>query len=169
MESQSVSSLTQDLELAAMASVTQSLAPLDLSAQARVLNWAYARFSIPQPSSAAGDTELAASQKPAHTAYEHFGELFRAFSPKSESEKALVAAYWLQVVQGKPTFTGGQVNAVLKELGHQVAHISMALQRYLDEHPSLIVQIRKNGSARQSHKTLKLSGEGIAMVESRLQ
>ena len=48
-------------------------------------------------------------------------ELFDNTKPQTNGEKALVAGYWIQVVQGVEELTAHAINSELKHLGHGVS------------------------------------------------
>lgn len=96
----------------------------------------------------------------------HFAELYDACGPKSDTERALVGAYWMQVVQNGSQFTGFDVNKELRNLGHELSNVSRSLSSCMNKKPALILQLRKNGKAKQARKTYKLSHEGVKAVQA---
>ena len=58
--------------------------------------------------------------------YESLAELFHAAGPKTEKDKALVAAYWVQVCENQATFQSQSLNDQLKDLGHGIGNITEA-------------------------------------------
>jgi hypothetical protein len=173
-----------DPEVEAMSTVVGVLAGLDDAARSRVVRWAAARYDVTlaaQPKldhvmdgggaptqangfkSANGDEAIEEDVAP--SLFEHFAELYDEAQPTTTAEKLLVAAYWHQKVQGKPSFQALDLNRDLKNLGHQVDHISQALAASVSKKPALILQLRKSGSSQQARKTYKLSGEGTKTVE----
>ena len=100
------------------------------------------------------------------TAGEHqtFAELFDSANPTTERDKALVAAYWMQLNEGAPAFPAQSVNALLKDLGHGIGNITEALTALKNDRPALILQLKKSGTSRQARKTYKLTLEGAKRV-----
>lgn len=163
-----------DPELDAMSAVSSALTPLDPDAQGRVLQWAAARFGVTLSGATRGvrkDAQNAAEgedEAPADSQYSHFAELFAAAGPTTDAEKALVAAYWVQVVEGKDGWFSHGLNAELKNLGHAIDNITKALTSNIDQKPQRIIQLKKSGASRQAKKTYKVTGEGIKYVKSML-
>src|SRR5688572_11371365 len=55
----------------------------------------------------------------------HYG----AAEPTTDSDRALVAGYWYQFVEGQEDFGSQTINSDLKHLGHGVSNITKALER----------------------------------------
>jgi hypothetical protein len=175
-----------DPELEAMRAIASALDTLDEQATQRTLAWAYARFAGGLPTSvspqgrgeqlAQTDEAPEAQQTASRTAgtplpdqgaegsWDHFAELYDAAGPATDGERLLVAAYWVQVVEGRDNFTSIALNNVLKDLGHAVGHISERMAPLVKQKPALILQLKKSGSTRQAQKTFKLSRAGSDRV-----
>jgi hypothetical protein len=174
----------QDPEIQAMSAVASALADLEDDVRGRVLRWAADRYGTtpitPQPDPAsngaaqdastvggideagsASDGEIAAEAPE----FEHFAELFAAAQPKTNDDKALVAAYWAQVVKGQDQRQSRTLNSELKNLGHPIANITDALSGNMRKKPQRIIQLRKSGSSRQANKTYKVTHEGLIYVQ----
>lgn len=155
-------------ELDAMKKIADALEPLDDAARARALHWALSRFrgtqslaTIEPPT--ARPIELTTDSATAGE-YSSFAELFDAASPTTEKDKALIAAYWIQICEGVPAFPSQTLNALLKDLGHGVGNITEALTALKSERPALVLQLKKGGTSRQARKTYKLTFEGAKRV-----
>lgn len=172
-----------DPEIEAMSSVANALVNLDEGAQGRVLRWAAERFDVTLSEHdghsgraggrrAAGDeSDEDATQEDAAAGaptFEHFAELFAEAQPKSDADKALVAAYWVQVIQGKDQWGSRLLNTELKHLGHSLSNVTKALTANIKKKPQLVIQLKKSGSSRQSTKTYKVTNEGIVYVQGML-
>ena len=172
-----------DPEIDAMSAVASALADLEEDAQGRVLRWAAERYGLTMPiglrraagtrGEVAEDYEGAADvteQEITEEAptYEHFAELFAAAAPKTNEDKALVAAYWVQVHQGHAAWASRLLNAELKHLGHSVSNITDALSSNIRKKPQRVIQLRKSGSAKQATKTYKVTNEGLVYVQGML-
>lgn len=101
---------------------------------------------------------------PSSAGYGTFAELFDAAGPTMEKDKALVAAYWMQVCENAPSFPAQPLNDLLKDLGHRIGNITEALTALKNERPALILQLKKSGSSRQARKIYKLTQEGARRV-----
>jgi hypothetical protein len=166
-----------DGEFAAMHTLYEALDPLDDEARARVVGYIVARLDIvlDQRNVAftggvtATSKELeAALQKEQATApkFGSFAELADAARPQTLADRALVAGYWLQVCQAADSFDGYSANKALKDLGHGIANITMAIDALRSQSPALALQLKKSGTSRQARKTYKLTVAGIKAVES---
>jgi hypothetical protein len=166
-----------DNEIAAMQTCTNAIESLEDDApRRRVLSYLNARFGVSVP---VHPTHPQARQAPASAAvvlgtptpgptgpWQNFGDLFYAFRPTSNSEKALVAGYWLQMVEGKPAFKSNQANQLLKDLGEQIPHnIQRDYDRMIEMTPSLVVLQAGSGAGRRLYK---LTLPGIQSIQSRV-
>jgi hypothetical protein len=171
-----------DPEIDAMSAVATALSGLEEEAQGRVLRWAAERYGVTMPSGgrppAGGargsvdvdDTDDVTDEEIAEEApvYEHFAELFAKAQPKTEPDKALVAAYWLQAIQGQGTWQSAALQKELKNLGHAIGNITDALSSNMKKKPQRIIQLQKAGSAKQARKTYKVTHEGLVYVQGML-
>ncbi|MGO9398781.1 MAG: hypothetical protein ACLP19_13235 [Xanthobacteraceae bacterium] len=156
-------------ELEAMKKIAAALEPLDAAARARALQWAVSRFHGSGAPMAIGSLALANERggEPAISGpFGSFAELFDAASPSTEKDKALVAAYWMQVCQGATSFPAQSLNDLLKDLGHRVGNITEALNQLKSDRPALVLQLKKSGTSKQARKTYKLTMEGARRVSA---
>lgn len=149
-----------DPELAAMAAVADTLGPLEEDSRRRVLRWATERFGVRSVIAKPGDTPAA---------FEDFPTLFSQADPRTEADKALVAAYWLQVVEGHERFEGQQCNEQLKNLGHGIKNITSAMEKLMARKPELIMQVRKGGPSKHTRRQYQLTVEGSEAVARMLE
>jgi len=166
-----------DAEFSAMQAVYAALAPLDEPAQSRVLNYISARLGIAieaplfggkaqGPGEQENDDEVSETQVPGAKQYGSFAELYDAAQPTTDSDKALVAGYWLQICQGAESFDGFSANRELKHLGHRLGNITVAVDRLKTQKPALALQLKKSGKTRQARKTYKITTVGSKSVEA---
>lgn len=181
-------------EIEAMGVIETALEGLDDDARARVLNWAGDRYSVVPAapklrreairstrsfdsevdelhSEEDGDLEDAAKEdggrgaEPApQVGFAHFAELFDHCSPDTDKQKFLVAAFWLQINLGKPSFNNTQINALLREQGHPIKRVNDVAEKLRQDRPVPLNQIAK-GKTMQAKKVLKLSVIGVRLVE----
>lgn len=169
-----------DPEIGAMSVISSALDDLEADTQARILEWAAKRYDVPllgsnqqrKETNAGGSTGSESNAGSSGTAaYGDFVDLFDASGAKTEAQRALVAGYWFQEIQGIPSFQAQQVNNALKDLGQGVSNITEALGALESRKPAEVRQMGKSGRTRQARKTYKLTAAGInavkAMVESR--
>jgi len=165
-----------DPEVDAMAAVAGALANLESDAQHRVLRWAADRYGVTlsNVSGAVGarglrpvevdeitDEEITAEDP----TFEHFADLFNACQPKTGEDKALVAAYWFQSVQGQSTWQSARLQTELKNMGHALPNITESLSGAIKRKPARVLQVAKAGSSKQARKTYKLTHEGLVYVQ----
>src|SRR6266581_1516709 len=100
----------KDPEITAMGTIAEALADLDTDAQTRVLHWAARRFNVSLPSAerplTGGRRGLRNGAEGLDTdgnedaVFQDFVDLFDGAGPRTEAERALVGAYWFQIVGG---------------------------------------------------------------------
>jgi hypothetical protein len=173
-----------DPEIDAMSAVATALAGIDEDARGRVLRWAAERYgvsvnlsagrrhgggSVDDDGAAAGEEvtdEEIAEEAPV---YEHFAELFAKAQPKTDPDRALVAGYWFQVIQGQNSWQSAVLQKELKNLGHAIGNITDALSSNMRKKPQRIIQLQKAGNAKQARKTYKVTHEGLNYVQGMLR
>lgn len=157
-----------DPEITAMTGVTAALTPLDDDARRRVLRWAAERFEVTVPKfrSTGDDAEEEVSGMAATSDYASFAELFENSTPRTTTDKALIAAYWFQVIQGSTGFQSQQLNNELKNLGHGLSNVTDSLGSAERAKPTLVMQVNKSGKSKQARKTYKLTLAGINYVKA---
>ena len=166
-----------DQEFSAMQAVYTALEPLAPDARQRVMIYINSRLEIGAlkpvaASAAAADPEEAAQvaainvQQSGAQKYASFAELFDASQPSSQSDKALVAGYWMQVCQGNESFDSQSANTALKHLGHGLSNVTQAIDGLKSQKPALMLQLKKSGTTQQARKTYKVTVAGIKAVEA---
>lgn len=173
-----------DPEIEAMGQVVAALDRLDGDGEARVrvLRWAADRYAVSIAPAApvkptAGMFDGLAEDRPqripdardaAEPIFEDFVDLFDAIDPKSDVDKALTAAYWLQIVSRQSSWQSLRVNNLLKEMGHGVGNVTSALRSAQERKPALVRQVHKSGRSAQSWKTYKLTTSGVSYMRRKL-
>lgn len=155
-------------ELEAMNKIAKLLEPLDAAARARVLGWVINALDVPASARTGGVFTVSRNTGAAPSGlgfgFSTFAELFHAAGPKAEKEKALVAAYWIQRTSGVEQFASQQVNTELKHIGYGIGNITDALSQLIEERPSAVIQLKKEGSSKQARKVYKVTDAGIRRV-----
>jgi hypothetical protein len=172
-----------DPEIDAMSAVATALADLEEDQRGRVLRWAAERYSVALPKgrvgrgSSSGGAEDSGGDDEGLTEDEitsedpdfaDFGDLFAAADPKTNEDKALVAAYWRQVHEGEEKWQATALQKDLRNLGHAIPNITDALTSNIRKRPQRVIQVQKSGSARQARKTYKVTREGFVYVQGML-
>lgn len=160
-------------EISAMAQLEAALADLQDDQRDRVLRWAAARFAV-QIHSAAANTAVEPAAPATESVrggeeYDDFASFYDAASPSSDTEKALVATYWLQVHAGSADVDTQTANTELKHLGHGIGNITRAFDHLKGQRPALVVQTRKEGSSQQARKKFKITSEGKKAITRMLR
>lgn len=165
-----------DPEIAAMTDVSRALADLGEEARGRVLRWAAERYGITylKPAhnkpkdDAEEDNDSRGGGSGDSQTFTTIDELFEVASAKTNTQKALVAAYWFQVIEGNVGFQSQALNTALKNMGIGIANITDALSSAESAKPALVMQVAKTGKTRQARKTYKLTSAGISAVKALL-
>jgi hypothetical protein len=164
--------MDEDKELSAMQVISRALADLDDSERGRVLMWAASRFAVSLPKLAGGKPGSADDGGDEGGGrggeFAEFVDLYDAANPRTDVERAAVAAYWFQVVQGAPSFQSQGLNDALKNLGYPIKNITDALASLQSRRPAQVRQVAKSGSSRQARKTYKLTVAGENNVRAML-
>lgn len=157
-------------ELAAMKSLVDALQGLEPDSIARVLRWGAEQFDVP-----VGERQgKLASQSPhndpttTHTDHGTSADLLAAAGARNGPERALVVAYWLQVIQESAEFDAQSLNKELKHAGHGLANVTATLSSLMNQRPQLVIQTHKSGRGAQGRKRYKLTAEGIGRVKAML-
>jgi hypothetical protein len=156
-----------DTEIEAMSKISDALEGLEPEAIRRVLRWATERYQVKVNLSSTGPIQLSGQAGPPSD-FDEFHELFDASNPMTSVEKALVAAYWFQVIQKHDDLDSQQLNSELKQLGHPSSNITRDLEALINRSPRFVMQVRKEGSTKQARKKYRLTREGIRAVEKML-
>ena len=166
-----------DSEIIAMQTIFDTLKGLSGDEQHRVLTYIASRLELDitssiKTSSMSLDKSLEEDTVVDNQETEEFlqcAELFDKTKPGSNSEKALVVAYWLMISKGQESFVAHSINKELKHLGVGVPNITGALDRLMSSDPALILQIRKDGKSRQARKVYKLTHAGTKKVKDMIR
>jgi hypothetical protein len=153
-----------DPELAAMASISAAFDVIeDQSVKNRVLRWATDKFG--DESADIINESVSYEPEKASQSFNDFVDLYDAARPSSRIDRALVAAYWLQVIGENKAWNSFGTNKVLKDLGYGIDGISKIFVAAQKQSPALVMQTSKNGKTAQAKKTYKLTQAGINQVE----
>ena len=176
--------MDDDREIQAIAAVNSALKNLSEEERFRVIQWLANKYvqntqypkivDVSRTKSLAGIPESGseAEEEDAQVqtqTYDTFAEMLDATGADKETERFLVAAYWLQVVGNEVTWKSFEINKLLKDTGNQIESISNPVRALSKAKPALIVQVSKNSTSKgKGSKTLKLTTEGIKKIEAML-
>ena len=166
-----------DEEFAAIQTVFRALEPLDADSRQRVFEYIAARLAI-VAASVAASTPLSGDERSespgelgkasAQRKFATLADLVDAADPKTNIDRVLVAAYWVQVCEGAESFNSYSVNHALKDLGHGVSNVTGAFDALKGQKPALVLQLRKAGTSKQARKTYKVTNAGVEAVKGML-
>ena len=162
-------------EQEAITTICEALEPLSIEGRSRVVDYIIKALEIdavkPSSMGSGGDHENAEeviSQEGVSDKMGQFNtlaDLYDRAAPATESESALVVAYWVQQNNEQDTFVSQKVNKELKHLGRGINNITSALNKMMDSDPALIMQVRKSGSSKQARKIYKITDAGMKSVK----
>jgi hypothetical protein len=168
--------MSEDKEISAMSAIAKALdgfSEEDADVRERILQWACARYRVKVTIASQKQTERnsndAKPDSPSDAGFTTFADLYHAANPKSDPDRALVAGYWLGQGAARSEFTGMDTNRQLKNLGHPVGNIAVALRSLIDKRPALVMQTAKSGSSRQARKKYKLTDAGVKAIAEMTQ
>jgi hypothetical protein len=98
-----------------------------------------------------------------------FAGLVERWTPTNGNEWALLAAYHCVKGRTDGVVSGQDINAVLKNHGKGLSNVTKAVSRLARSDPSLMLQVRKDGTSRQARKTYKVTTSGVAYIQERLK
>ena len=163
-------------EFSAIKNIHAELHPLSPDARARVVKYLVDLFEVEISGGVSGKSNpekpIAAKEAPDaadQAGFDTFAELFDAADPQTNSDKALVAGYWLQKFEKVEGFDSQSANKLLKNLGHGLANITSALTALKDQKPTLALQLKKSGSSQQARKLYKVTVAGFKAIEDMMQ
>lgn len=182
--------MEEDRELQAMSQVNAALKDLSEDERYRVMQWAankYLQNSVPlklagpAPANVApvgvidagadtvADADIVDDAKDEAQTYDTFADMLDASGANKDTERFLIAAYWLQVVKGEQTWKSFEVNKLLKDTGNQIAAITSPVKVLSKTKPAQVVQVSKNtSSSGKGSKVLKLTSEGVKKAKAML-
>jgi hypothetical protein len=165
--------LPEDKEPGAMSQVWNALAPLDAAAQARVIRWAADKFNVAVSSPRPATTPRSGTREPesadADGDPEDLASFYHSASPRTDAEKVLAVAYYLQKLQGHSDVDSFTVNSELKQLGFGIGNVTRAFDSLMAQKPQLVMQTRKAGTSKQARKKFRVTDQGLRTIDRMLQ
>jgi hypothetical protein len=114
---------------------------------------------------ASNDNKAPGLEQPTEIA---FHELVEKWEPQTQSEWALLGAYFFQVTRKNQSVTALQVNNELKQHGQNIANITASFDENIEANPALMRQTGKSGTSKQAKKTYVVTTSGINFVNDQL-
>jgi hypothetical protein len=124
----------------------------------------------PQPTVAGGrEGSTVTVPNGAGNVHLEFSSLVEKWTPESNYEWALLAAYYVTKYGDGPDVTGQAMNSILKHHGKGIANITSAVDTLLAMDPALMLQTKKTGTSAQARKTYRVTTVGLKFVEDKLR
>lgn len=163
------------LELEAMQAVAKALAGFSPESAARILRWASEHFSSThgqeEPEAANwNQQEPAESARPSNprsliSKFRDAADLISHAGVTTGPDRALLAAYWAQVVDDSDGFDGYTINSMLKNMGYGLSNVTTTLASLMNQKPALVLQVKKSGQSKQARKLYRVTREGENRAE----
>ena len=157
-------------ELKAMNDVYDALKNLEDEAKKRVIDWVIGKLSLGQQKrKLAGVPEETSEDFGAKiveiTSFKSVADLFAKTNLKTDADKVLIIAAYLQETKNVGELSGREINKELHHLGHGVSNITAAITSLMNKKPQLMIQTRKEGKTKQAQKKYKVTAEGFASAK----
>jgi hypothetical protein len=151
-------------ELEAMKVIVDTLRPLTPESIKKVLR--FVNDSYPSKGTVQATFEKSSlDEGQENQTFSAFHELYDAARPDTGPEKALVAAYWLQEIQGNTNLDSFLINKELKSIEEPSSNITRDLDALVRRVPRWVHHTRKEGTPR---KIYTLTTEGKRAVQRML-
>jgi hypothetical protein len=166
--------MLNDPELEAMSAAYAAVKELEPDSKRRVVVWLFEKCGVSasaikaptSPPHGSKEEQGRNSQDDAISSFSDLATCFGAAGPKTEAEKALIAAAYLQEKGGKDALTGFEVNRELTHMGHALSNVTVAMTTLISQKPQLVAQLRKEGKTKQAKKKYRVTGEGLKKVQA---
>lgn len=108
------------------------------------------------------------SGKDITSGFSTFADFYNSANPSMQTDKALLAGYWIQKSSGEGNFDSRSVNVELKNLGYGVSNTSSAVTSLTKKKPTLVIQIGKTGKGTRARKVFKVTSAGEEKIREML-
>lgn len=171
-EFQNIEYTSIERELSAMKTILTLLKELNRDSAERVLSWAVETFNI-QPKAAMKNVQSGTTVGSIDNDFNDeeldLAEFYSVLSPKTDADKALTVAYWLQVNNSSDSIDSFSINKELKNLGYGVGNITRAFDNLMKMKPQPIIQTRKDGTSKQARKSYRVTEAGKKYIQNLLK
>ena len=159
--------MKDDPEIQAMIKCGEILTHLQDATRARVVSWLNERFSCPPDTTQPPKNAHTSPPEPAHQApandeplTEQFVAVFNRAAPETDSDKVVIAAWFVSEKQGEKEFTSYSIGQMLTAQGHHLSNVSQTVAQLVKKKPALLHQVRKSGKTKQARKLLSITEAG---------
>jgi hypothetical protein len=168
-----------DPEIEAIVKSYEVIKDLDSASKRRVISWLVNKFDLSGelPAMKSGVSRnitqagpgLSAIELPEDlTGFETAEELYNQIATKTEPEKVLVVAAYLQEKLDLQELGGRRINTELKRMNQGVKNITAAISSLTKKKPALMSQNKKEGASPQAKKKYHVTEEGVKKVNEAL-
>lgn len=166
-----------DPEIEAIVKSYEVIKDLDSASKKRVITWLVNKFDLSGeiPSMNGGTSSLLAGKATQVvelpedlTGFDTAESLYNQIATKTEPEKVLVVAAYLQEKLELTELGGRRINTELKRMNQGVKNITAAISSLTKKTPPLMSQNKKEGSSPQAKKKYHVTEEGIKKVNEAL-
>ena len=155
-------------ELDAMQAIADIVADLTVPERVRVTAWltAYAdQGAANAPADivavdAPAEDDTASADEPADSEGFTFSSLYQAVAPRTNAQRAVVAAWWLEEQEGRESWFTHDISKQLGTIGVRVNALSIALANEAKAKAPKIELREKQGDSMQSRKSFVLTQAG---------
>ena len=172
-----------DPEIEAIVKSYEVIKDLDSASKRRVITWLVNKFdlsgempatkgisSVMGKNSALAGPGMVEMELPEDlTGFETAENLYNQIATKTEPEKVLVVAAYLQEKLHLTELGGRRINTELKRMNQGVKNITAAISSLTKKTPPLMSQNKKEGASPQAKKKYHVTEEGIKKVNEALQ
>lgn len=165
--------MDQEPEVLAMGKVFEALKDLSDDGRERVLDWAFSKFNFTKPSNNSKINEIKSNKDGYNhnllnsnyfNQFEDIHSLFTTAQVKTEQEKVLLTASFLQIKNPLNELTSREINSELNDAGVRISNITTTIVGLISKKPPLILQTKKDGTSPQAQKKYKVTPEGIKVA-----
>ena len=172
-----------DPEIEAIVKSYEVIKDLDSASKRRVITWLVNKFDLSGelPAAKSGlssmgknaglmSSGMSEMELPEDlTGFDTAEGLYNQISTKTEPEKVLVVAAYLQEKLLLNELGGRRINTELKRMNQGVKNITAAISSLTKKTPPLMSQNKKEGSSPQAKKKYHVTEEGVKKVNEALQ
>jgi len=173
-----------DPEIEAIVKSYEVIKDLDSASKKRVITWLVHKFGLSGDASSleAGQLGLAGSLDASMgglpqevvipdelTGFDTAEGLYNQIATKTEPEKVLIVAAYLQEKLDLQELGGRRINTELKRMNQGVKNITAAISSLTKKKPALMSQNKKEGSSPQAKKQYHVTEEGVKKVNEALK
>lgn len=114
------------------------------------------------------EDEVEEEPNPLEDGFSSFGQFYDFINPKTVRQKVATAGWWLEEEQGTESWKTFDISKSLKSIDKPVRYLSTTITQEKRKADPLVEQLSKSGDSMQAHGTYRLTDEGRAYVQGKL-